>query len=44
MNVSKHKDMYYEFLYTNSKVLQALEEAFKLGLNRRNNKPGKFEK
>lgn len=44
MNVSKHKDMYYESLYTNSKVLQALEEAFKLGLDRRNYKPGKFEK
>lgn len=43
MNVACHKGKYYEALYTDSKVLRALEKAFRLKLDRRQYKAKRFD-
>ena len=44
MVVSNHSDRYYESNYTNSKVLQSLERAFQLKLDKKQYKMNRFTK
>lgn len=43
MSVTNHKNKYYEAQYTNSKVLQSLENLFNLKLDRKHYKNKKFD-